>query len=74
MTDQYVRMQYCDDGNGNFSNWKTQSTGEVGQYSKPIVFTRLGQFRHQRVFRIEVSSRRKRDLMGAVGVLEPSNG
>ena len=41
MTDQYVRLQYADDGQPNFSNWDEQSIGEVGEYAKRIVWTRL---------------------------------
>lgn len=73
MTDHVVRMQYADDGQPNFSNWQEDSLGDVGQYGARVVFTRLGQFR-QRVIRIRVSSPRKRNLIAAVVVLEPTNG
>lgn len=73
MTDQYVRLQYADDGQPNFSNWDEEPIGEVGQYGLRILFTRLGSFR-QRVIRIRCSSPRKRDLLGAVAVLQPTEG
>lgn len=73
MSDQYVRLQYSDDGQPNFSNWQEESIGEVGEYGKPITFTRLGSFRN-RVIRIRVTSPRKRDVLGAVAVLQPTIG
>lgn len=73
MTDQYIRLQYANDGQPNFSNWQEEPIGEVGEYGKRITFTRLGSFR-QRVVRVQCSSARKRDLLAAVVVLEPTNG
>ena len=73
MSDHVVRMTYSDDGQPNFGNWQEESLGDVGQYGVRVVFTRLGQFR-QRVIRIRVSSPRKRDLIGAVAKLQPTNG
>jgi hypothetical protein len=73
MDKKSLRMSYCNDGNGNFSNWQERSIGEVGQYTTRIVFTRLGSFRN-RVFKIEVSSDTKRDLMGAVGTVSQTDG
>lgn len=73
MSDQYVRLQYSDDGQPNFSNWQEESIGEVGEYGKSITFTRLGSFRN-RVIRIRVTSPRKRDVLGAVAVLQPTIG
>lgn len=73
MSDSFVRMSYADSGQPQFSNWQQESLGEVGEYGVRVVFTRLGQFR-QRVIRIQVSSRRKRDLLGVVASLQPTNG
>lgn len=73
MTDQYLRMAYADDGQPNFSNWQEEPIGEVGEYGKPITFTRLGSFR-QRVVRLTCSSPRRRDLLGAVVVLKQTVG
>jgi hypothetical protein len=73
MSDQYVRMQYADDGQPNFSNWEEMPIGEVGEYGLRIPFTRLGSF-YQRVIRIQCSSPRRRDVLGAVVVLQPTNG
>lgn len=73
MSDQFVRMQYSDDGQPNFSNWEQEPIGEVGEYGKRILFTRLGSFRN-RVIRIRCSSPRKRHLLGAVAVLQGTIG
>jgi len=73
MTNQFIRMQYSDDGQPNFSNWQEEPIGEVGEYGKRIVFTRLGSFR-QRVIRIQCSSPRRRDVLGAVATLQETVG
>lgn len=73
MSDQYLRMQYNDVGQAQWSNWQAEEIGEVGEYGKIIAFTRLGQFRN-RVIRVRISSPRRRDLLGAVAVLQPTIG
>lgn len=64
MTDQYVRMRYSDDGGHNFSDWEEASIGEVGQYARKAVWTRLGSS-YQRIYQFSISSPRKRDILGA---------
>lgn len=71
--DNYVRIQYSDDGGNNWSNWDQESIGAVGQYETRPVFTRQGRSR-QRVYRIRCSSPRKRDLLGAVVVVQGTVG
>lgn len=71
--DNYVRVQYSDDGGNNWSNWDQVSIGEVGEYAERPVFTRQGNTR-QRVYRIRCSSPRKRDLLGAVIVVQGTEG
>lgn len=73
MSDQYVRVHFADDGQPIFDNWREGPIGEVGQYGLRITFTRLGSFR-QRVVHVQCSSPRRRDLLGAVATLQPSNG
>ncbi len=73
MSDQYVRLQYSDDGGLNFENWEEESIGEVGQYGTRPVFTRLGST-YQRIWRIRCTSPRKRDLLGAVIAVHPTEG
>lgn len=68
MSDQYLRMGYTDDSR-NEVNWRQEPIGEVGEYGKRISFERLGQFR-QRTVRIQISSPRKRDFLGVVGVVK----
>ena len=72
MSDQFVRMQYSDDGQPNFSEWEDQPIGEVGEYGKRITWTRLGSYR-QRVYRFRCSSPRKRDMLALVGTITPSS-
>jgi len=71
--DNYVRVQYSDDGGNNWSNWDQESIGAVGQYEVRPVFTRQGRTRH-RVYRVRCSSPRKRDLMGGVIVVQGTVG
>lgn len=73
MSDQYVRMQYADSGQPNFTNWDEQSIGEVGEYGLRIVWTRLGSYT-RRVYRFRCSSPRKRDMLALVGTVAPTNG
>lgn len=71
--DNYVRVQYSDDGGNNWSNWDKDSIGKVGEYEERPYFTRQGRTRH-RVYRIRCSSPRKRDLMGAVMAVQGTIG
>lgn len=71
--DNYVRLQYSDDGGYNWSNWDQESIGAVGQYMTRPVFTRQGRTRN-RVYKIRCSSPRKRDLIGAVAVIQGTEG
>ena len=73
MSDQFVRMQYADDGQPNFGNWSEREIGEVGQYGLRIVWTRLGSCR-QRVYKFSCSSPRRRDMLALVGAFKPTNG
>lgn len=73
MSDSVVRLQYSDDGGENWENWEEESIGEVGQYGTRPVFTRLGST-YQRIWRIRVTSPRKRDLLGAVIAVQPTEG
>lgn len=73
MSDRVVRLQYSDDGGENWSEWEEESIGEVGEYRNRAVFTRLNPGRSI-VFRIRVSSPRKRDLLGAVAVVQGTVG
>lgn len=75
MDDHYVEMCYSKDGGYNWSKWKRMSIGKVGEYQDRIRvrFKRLGSGITW-TFKIRVSSPRKRDLLGAVVMLEPMNG
>lgn len=73
MTDQYVRLQYSDDGGSTWSYWDQEEIGEIGEYGKKIAFTRLGST-YQRVYRVRVTSPRKSDFLGAVTVMRGTVG
>lgn len=64
-TDHFVNVSYSKDGGRNWSNIKRRSIGQIGQYQQRIKLRRLGLGRTW-IFKISVSSARKRDLLGAV--------
>lgn len=68
-TDHFVDVSYSKEGGRNWSNRRRYSIGKIGQYQQRIRLLRLGRGR-QWVFRITVSSARKRDLLGAVVSVE----
>lgn len=68
-TDHFVEISYSKDGARNWCNNKRRSIGQIGQYQQRIKLMRLGIGRHW-VFKIRVSSPRKRDLLGAVVTAE----
>lgn len=71
--DHYVRLQYSDDGGYNWSNWAQEDLGATGEYQKRIVFTRLGSMRN-RVWRVQCSSPRRRDLLGGAASITGTVG
>ena len=71
--DHHFRIQYADDGGNNFGYWDEESFGAVGEYNTRVVFTRQGSTRN-RVYRIQCSSPRKRDLLGAVIAVQGTTG
>lgn len=73
MTDHYVEVCFSRDGGHTWSNWRRRSLGALGQYEQRIRLLRLGRYR-QAVMKIRVSSPVKRDLLGAVAAIEPTEG
>lgn len=73
MADHTLVLQYSDDGGMNWTNWEEESIGEVGEFGQRVVFTRLGSFRN-RVIRIRCTAPRRCDVLGAVAVLQPTEG
>ena len=67
--DHAISLCYSDDGGHNWSNQRTQSIGEMGQYAARVRFHRLGSFR-QRVWKITTSAPTPVNLFGAVAHLE----
>jgi len=72
-TDHWVDVSYSKDGGRNWSNKKRRSIGKIGQYQQRVKLMRMGIGR-QWVFKISVSSPRKRDLLGAVVTVERTDG
>ena len=73
MSDRKVLVRYSDDGGRNWSNWREKSLGEVGEYKKRVRLWQMGKFVN-RVWEIRVSSPTKRDMLGAVAYMEPTQG
>ncbi len=71
MSDHVCRLQYSDDGGHTWSDWDESDIGAAGQYGARSVFTRLGST-YVRVWKVRVTSPRKRDFLGAVGVVPGS--
>jgi len=61
-----VEMRYSDDGGRNFSTWRWENFGRLGEYNARVFFSRLGRFR-SRLFHIRISSPVRRDLIAATG-------
>jgi hypothetical protein len=73
MADNYIRLSYSDDGGQNFSNWDDRTIGEQGQYQTRAVWTRLGSFEN-RVLKFRITTPRRCDILGAVAVLQGTEG
>lgn len=73
MSDHSLRMQYSDDGGHTWSEWRDTTIGDLGQYQTRAVFNRLGSFRN-RVFRFRITTPRRCDILGAVAVLQGTEG
>lgn len=63
--DHALELTYSDDGARNWKNWKRRSLGLTGQYRERVTYRQLGISRG-RVWRFRISSRGKRDVLGAV--------
>lgn len=73
MTDHFIEVCFSKDGGHTWSNWQRRSLGALGQYEQRIRLLRLGRYRSL-VAKIRVSSPVKRDLLGAVVTVEPTEG
>lgn len=72
MTDRKLTLRVSKDGGRNFGNAKERSLGELGEYRKRVVFTRLGQQRTASVA-IRVSSPIDVSIMGAAARITPAD-
>lgn len=66
-------LSYSDDGGYTFTDFREASLGALGNYRDRVQFLRLGSFR-SRIWDIRVSSPVQRDLMGAVMVVQGTDG
>ena len=65
-SDPKVMLRYSDDGAKSWSNERTRSLGEIGEYKTRVKFSRLGTDRyHGRTFEIAVSAQVARGFLGA---------
>lgn len=45
MSERFVQFRYSKNGGQTWSDWRTASMGEVGDFTKRVTFRRLGQSR-----------------------------
>lgn len=69
MSDRKVLVAFSKDGGHHWSDWREASLGEVGEYTKRIVFRRMGQARSF-VMKVRVTSPIRADFMGAVAEVD----
>lgn len=69
MNTNEIRMSYSDDGGYTWSSWEPMDIHALGEYGQKVSYTRLGSF-YSRTYRFQVSARRKRDIIDAVGFVE----
>ena len=71
--DNAIRLSYSDDGGRTYGNWDDRTIGEQGEYQTRAVWTRLGSF-NNRVLRLRITTHRRCDILGAVAVLQGTDG
>ena len=54
MSENFVQFRYSKDGGYTWSDWKTRSLGNTGDFLKRVVYRRLGQSR-QWVFHVRMT-------------------
>lgn len=64
-SDPHIEIRYSRDGGRNYSNWRTLTMGQIGQYERRARAHRFGQFKDSIVLHIRVSDPVRRDLYGA---------
>lgn len=62
--DPQLMLDWSDDNGRTFSNQLSASMGKIGEYTKRVIFRRLGQSR-DRIYRISISDPVKRVIIAA---------
>lgn len=55
-SDPKMTLSWSDDGGYNFEGFISRSMGKIGEFSKRVIWNRIGSFPRQRVLKFEVSS------------------
>ncbi|MCK5602183.1 hypothetical protein KAR91_09950 [Candidatus Pacearchaeota archaeon] len=69
-SDPQIRMSYSDDGGRTFSADRARSFGQIGEYSKRVVWRRLGRVPFNRVVRFVNTDPVKANILKMEGTLE----
>lgn len=70
MLDRKAMIRITKDGGRNWGNWKERDLGQVGEYRKRVIVTRMGQARSLSVA-IRVASPIKATILGATAQITP---
>lgn len=71
MTDRKMTFRVTKDGGRNWGSWKERDLGQVGEYRKRVIVSRLGQARSLSIA-IRVSSPIKATILGATAKITPA--
>lgn len=71
MLDRKAMIRVTKDGGRNWGNWKERDLGQVGEYRKRVIVTRLGQARSLSVA-VRVASPIKATILGATAKITPA--
>ena len=74
--DPQVMLRFSDDGGHTWSNERWASMGRIGQYSKRVIFRRLGMTTklRDRVYEVSGTDPVKIVIMGAELAIDGTNG
>lgn len=72
MTDRKAMIRTTKDGGRNWGSWKFRDLGQVGEYRKRVIVSRLGQARSLSIA-IRVTSPIKATILGATARITVGN-
>ena len=64
-----IDLRYSNDGGHNYSAWRELSSGETGDFNKPLIARRLGQCTH-RIWEFRDASNVAADILGCQIMVE----